>query len=59
VLRLLNDLPQAPGGSRPGNAVFVPPPPERLMDCLDPFEHFLHDEPEPMPSLIKAALAHV
>ena len=47
------------GGSRPGNAVFVPPPPERLMDCLDPFEHFLHDEPEPMPSLIKAALAQV
>ena len=47
------------GGTRPGNAVFVPPPPERLMDCLDPFEHFLHDEPEPMPSLIKAALVHV
>lgn len=47
------------GGSRPGNAVFVPPPPERLMDCLGPFEYFLHDEPEPMPSLIKAALAHV
>lgn len=47
------------GGSRPGNAIFVPPPPERLMDCLDPFEHFLHDKPEPMPSLIKAAMAHV
>ncbi|HEC26577.1 MAG TPA: Fic family protein [Gammaproteobacteria bacterium] len=47
------------GGTRPGNAVFVPPPPERLMDCLGPFEHFLHDEPEPVPSLIKAALAHV
>jgi Fic family protein len=47
------------GGTRPGNAVFVPPPPERLMECLDPFEHFLHDKPEPMPSLIKAALAHV
>lgn len=47
------------GGTRPGNAVFVPPPPERLMECLDPFEHFLHDEPEPMPSLIKAALAQV
>ena len=46
-------------GSRPGNAVFVPPPPDRLMDCLGPFEHFLHDEPEPMPLLIKAALAHV
>ncbi len=47
------------GGTRPGNAVFVPPPPDRLMDCLDPFERFLHDEPEPMPSLIKAAIAHV
>jgi Fic family protein len=47
------------GGTRPGNAVFVPPPPDRLMDCLHPFEHFLHDKPEPMPSLIKAALAHV
>ncbi len=47
------------GGTRPGNAVFVPPPPDRLMDCLDPFEHFLHDEPEPMPSLIKVALSHV
>ena len=39
------------GGSRPGNAVFVPPPPERIMDFLGPFEHFLHDEPEPMPFL--------
>ena len=47
------------GGSRPGNAVFVPPPPERLMGSLGPFEHFLHDEPEPMPLLIKAALAQV
>ena len=46
------------GGTRPGNAVFVPPPPDRLMDCLDPFERFLHDEPEPVPSLIKVALAH-
>lgn len=45
------------GGSRPGNAAFVPPPPDRLIECLDPFEHFLHDEP--VPSLIKAALAHV
>ena len=47
------------GGDRPGKAIFVPPPPERLMECLGVFEHFLHDEPEPMPSLIKAALAHV
>jgi len=47
------------GGTRPGNAVFVPPPPEQLMDCLNPFEHFLHDEALAMPVLIKAALSHV
>ncbi len=46
------------GGSRPGNARYVPPPPARLMDCLDPLERFLHDDPEPTPLLIKAALAH-
>lgn len=47
------------GGSRPGNAVFVPPPPERLMACLDPFERFLHDETGTTPVLLKAGLAHV
>jgi cell filamentation protein, protein adenylyltransferase len=47
------------GGSRPGNAVFVPPPPEYLMECLDPFERFLHDETGPTPVLLKASLAHV
>lgn len=47
------------GGSRPGNARFVPPPPEYLMECLDNFEKFLHDESVKLPVLIKAALAHV
>jgi Fic family protein len=47
------------GGTRPGNAVFVPPPPERLMECLDPFEKFLHDESESMPLLVKLGLIHV
>lgn len=47
------------GGGRPGSAVFVPPPPERLMECLDPFERFLHDDPVALPVLLKAALAHV
>lgn len=47
------------GGTRPGNAVFVPPPPETLMDCLGQLEKFLHNEPEVTPLLIKAALAHV
>lgn len=47
------------GGTRPGNARYVPPPPDRLMDCLGAFEKFLHDQPERTPLLIKAALAHV
>lgn len=47
------------GGSRPGNAKFVPPPPEYLMECLDSFEKFLHDDKVKLPVLIKAALAHV
>ncbi len=47
------------GGSRPGNATFVPPPPERLMEILSDFEKFLHDDKQKLPPLIKAALAHV
>lgn len=47
------------GGTRPGNALFVPPPPEALMGCLDNFEKFLHDEAVKLPLLIKAGLAHV
>lgn len=47
------------GGTRPGNAAFVPPPPNRLMECLDPFEKFLHDESESLPLLIKLGLIHV
>lgn len=47
------------GGTRPGNAAFVPPPANRLADCLKPFERLLNDEPEPTPPLIKAAPAHV
>src|SRR5467141_789362 len=49
------------GGSRPGNASFVPPPPERLMECLDGFERFLHsdDELHKLPVLVEAGLVHV
>ncbi len=47
------------GGTRPGNAAFVPPPPDRLMECLDAFERFLHVTDPQLPILIKAALAHV
>jgi len=47
------------GGSRPGKAFYVPPPPERLMEFLDPLEKFIHDDPVKTPTLLKAALAHV
>lgn len=47
------------GGTRPGNAAFVPPPPEVVLECMGQLELFLHDEPEATPILLKAALAHV
>jgi Fic family protein len=47
------------GGTRPGNAAFVPPPPERLMECLDSLERFLHDEKYKLPILVEAGLIHV
>jgi Fic family protein len=47
------------GGSRPGNAVFVPPPASEVHRCMADLERFLNDEPEPTPPLVKAALAHV
>lgn len=46
------------GGTRPGNAIYVPPPPEEMTACLDSFEKFLHSDP-PLPLAVKVALAHV
>lgn len=47
------------GGTRPGNAAFVPPPPDHVEDCMAHLERFLHGEGNPYPALVKAALAHV
>ncbi len=47
------------GGTRPGNAAYLPPPPDKVMECLGKLELFLHDQPEPTPILLKAALAYV
>ena len=44
------------GGTRPGNAAFVPPPPTHLDACLANLERYLH---EPANPVVKAALAHV
>ncbi len=47
------------GGSRPGNAAFVPAPPDQVLECMGKLELFLHDSPEKTPTLVKAALAHL
>ncbi len=44
------------GGSRPGNALFVPPPPTHVLECMGDLEKFLYDES--LPTLIRAGLAH-
>jgi len=46
------------GGTRPGNAAFVPPPAAEAIECMGKLELFLHDVPSPVPVLLKAALAH-
>jgi Fic family protein len=46
------------GGSRPGNAAFVPPPLQMLNDLLTALEKYLHSE-DRMPKLIQAGLIHV
>ena len=47
------------GGSRPGNAVFVPPPPQLVPECMGALERFLHDDSTGLPVLVRAGLAHV
>lgn len=46
------------GGTRPGNAQFVPPPPQEVEPCMAALERFLH-APFAAGTLVKAALAHV
>lgn len=47
------------GGTRPGNAVFVPPPPNEVPDCMGELELFLNNERGIVSGLEKAALSHV
>jgi Fic family protein len=46
-------------GSRPGNAVFVPPPHIAVADCMAALERFLYAEDDGLPVLVRAGLAHV
>ena len=47
------------GGSRPGNAAFVPPPPNRVEACMAALERFIHATDDDLPALVRAGLAHV
>lgn len=47
------------GGTRPGNALYVPPPISELSGVLDAFEQFMHEETSGLPAIIKAGLLHV
>ena len=47
------------GGTRPGNAAYVPPPGEHLADALSALEKFIHNEPEETSPVLKSALVHV
>jgi len=46
------------GGSRPGNAAYVPPPPHALGEVLGAFEKYLHAD-DSLPPLVRAGLLHV
>lgn len=47
------------GGTRPGNARFIPTPPDLTLECMGALEKFLHNDPVTTRPLLKAALAHV
>ena len=49
------------GGTRPGNAVFVPAPPEQVVELMSNLEKFIHadsDQSDNLPPLVKIALIH-
>lgn len=47
------------GGSRPGNALYVPPPPRHVADLMSDLEKFIHTDYPGYPTLVKAGLVHV
>lgn len=47
------------GGTRPGNAIYVPPPADEVPECLSQLEKFINNIPERTPALVKAALSHI
>ena len=46
------------GGTRPGNAVFVPPPPDSVAPLLADLERFIHQQTPTLAPLVRVALVH-
>ena len=46
------------GGTRPGNAHYVPPPHTEVIECISQLERFLHDESSGLQYIVKAGIAH-
>jgi len=46
------------GGTRPGNAIFVPPPSGSVLDLITDLESFLHADDD-LPTIVKAGIAHL
>ena len=46
------------GGTRPGNAVFVPPPPNSVAPLLADLERFIHQRSPTLAPLVRVALVH-
>jgi len=47
------------GGTRPGNARFVPPPAHMVEDCMSDLERYFHSTKNGYSTLIRAGLSHV
>ncbi|MCY4674136.1 MAG: Fic family protein [Bacteroidetes bacterium] len=47
------------GGTRPGNALYVPPPPDYVPDLMSNLEQFIHTDQPGLTTLIKSGLMHV
>lgn len=46
------------GGTRPGNAVYVPPPHTEVGRLLGDMEHYIHEQAPALPPLVRIALIH-
>jgi len=47
------------GGTRPGNAIYIPPPVPEMTEALGAFENFLHKGAEEFTVLAQCAMLHV